>query len=317
MQRYAVVVDPLAAGQDYPVAFAEAGVATVAVLAGPDTLNDPYYAQSWYPTNFAHVHRFDGDLAAMAALLRRYDPLCLIPGAETGVELADALVELVVPGSGHVPGLAAARRDKWAMAQAMGAAGVPQLRQLSSDSPDEVAAWLRATGLDRAALVLKPTKSAGTDNVHVVAAGEDWRPFFDLIYGQVNDLFIRNDAVLVQEFAAGTEYLVDSYSVDGVHALVDVCRYTKLQRGDLIGIYDLVDFLAPDPHRRRPAVAGGGHPAGRRRPPDDHQAGHRHQPHPAHRGAPGARRVRAGVRAGAVRVQRGGQRPAGRHLAQR
>jgi hypothetical protein len=52
--------------------------------------------------------------------------------------------------------------------------------------------------------------------------------------------------VLLEEFAEGTEYLVDSYSVDGRHGLVDVCRYTKLQKGDRIGIYDLVDFLPPD-----------------------------------------------------------------------
>src|SRR4029450_9890186 len=77
-------------------------------------------------------------------------------------------------------------------------------------------------------------------------AGQAWRPYFDQIYGTVNDLAIRNDAVLVQEFAEGTEYLVDSYSVDGRHGLVDVCRYTKVQRGDRIGIYDLVDFIEPD-----------------------------------------------------------------------
>lgn len=52
MQRYAIVVDPLAAGQDYPAAFAEAGVETVAVLASPDTLSDPYYQDSWHPENF-------------------------------------------------------------------------------------------------------------------------------------------------------------------------------------------------------------------------------------------------------------------------
>jgi hypothetical protein len=52
-----------------------------------------------------------------------------------------------------------------------------------------------------------------------------------------------NTAVLVQEYAEGTEYLVDSYSVDGRHELVDVCRYTKISRGDKIGIYRRIDFL--------------------------------------------------------------------------
>lgn len=247
MTRYAVVVDPLGTGAEYPAAFAAEGVEVVAVMSRPDPI--PLYAASWRPENFRHVHVWDGDPAgvpALAELLRGYDPLCLIAGSETGVELAEALVELVVPGTGHVPALAAARRDKWAMAQAVRAAGVPHLRQLCSADRDEIAAWLAGTGLAGEPIVLKPPKSAATDNVHLVAPGEDWRPVFDQIHGHVNEFGLRNDAVLVQEFAAGTEYLVDSYSVDGRHGLVDVCRYSKQQRGDRIGVYDLVDFLPPE-----------------------------------------------------------------------
>ncbi|GIG56174.1 hypothetical protein Lfu02_05460 [Longispora fulva] len=243
MDRCAVVVDPLGTGQEYPAAFADAGVATVAVLSTPEPI--PLYADSWHPENFAAVHVFDGDLAALAGTLRGYDPLCLIAGSETGVELADALVERVLPGTGHVPELAAARRDKWAMATAADAAGLPHLRQLCSADPAEIDRWLKATGLDRVRLVVKPPKSAATDNVHFVDAGADWRGFFDQIYGHTNEFGLRNDAVLVQEYAEGPEFLVDSYSVDGAHGLVDVCRYTKVRRGDRIGVYDLVDFLAP------------------------------------------------------------------------
>jgi len=244
MQRYAVVVDPLGTGQEYPAAFRDAGVEVVAVMSLPEPIR-PYRA-SWHPENFRHVHVFDGDLDGLARTLREYRPICLIPGSETGVELADALVELVVPGTGNVPGLAAARRDKWAMAQAVRAAGLAHLRQICSDDPDEIDRWLRAAGLDGDRVVVKPPKSAATDNVHIVERGADWRPLFDQIYGHVNEFAVHNDAVLVQEFAAGTEYLVDSYSVDGRHGLVDVCRYNKVQRGDRIGVYDLVDFIAPD-----------------------------------------------------------------------
>lgn len=251
--RYAIVVDPLGTGQEYPAAFAEAGVEVVAVLSRPEPI--ALYAASWHPENFRHVHVWDGDPAgvpALAGTLCGYHPLCLIAGSETGVELAEALVQLVVPGTGHRPELAAARRDKWAMAEAVRAAGVPHLRQLCSAEPTEIAAWLADTGLAGDRIVLKPPKSAATDNVHLVAAGEDWRPVFDLILGKMNEFGLRNDAVLVQEFAAGTEYLIDSYSVDGRHGLVDVCRYSKQQRGDRIGVYDLVDFLPAD----HPDVAG-------------------------------------------------------------
>lgn len=245
--RYAVVVDPLGTGSEYPAAFGAEGVEVVAVMSRPEPI--ALYAASWQPGNFRHVHVWDGrpgSVPELAGTLRAYDPVCLIAGSETGVELAEALVELVVPGTGHVPALAAARRDKWAMATAVRDAGIPHLRQLSSDSEAEVAAWLADAGLAGGRIVLKPPKSAATDNVHLVAPGQDWRPVFRQILGHVNEFGILNESVLVQEFAAGTEYLIDSYSVDGVHGLVDVCRYSKVQRGDRIGVYDLVDFLPPD-----------------------------------------------------------------------
>lgn len=243
MQRYAVIVDPLGTGQEYAAEFGAAGVEPVAVLS----LAEPpkMYAASWHPENFRRIHVFDGDLAALADLLRGYQPLCVIPGAEMGVELAEALVELVVPGTGHLPGLAPARRDKWQMALAMHRAGVPYLRQTCSADPGQIERWLRETGLAGQRIVLKPPKSVGTDNVHIVPEGGDWRPFFGQIYGALNTAGGYNEAVLAEEFAAGTEYMIDSYSAGGRHGLVDVCRYTKLQRGDRIGIYDLVDFLPP------------------------------------------------------------------------
>lgn len=244
MQRYAVVVDPVGTGQEYPGAFGAAGVETVAVLSMPEP--PEMYRPSWHPENFSQVHVFDGDLPALADALRAYQPLCVIAGSELGVELAEALVDLVVPGTGHVPRLAAARRDKWAMAQALQEAGLPGLRQTCSADPDEIDRWLTDTGLRGSRLVVKPPKSCGTDNVHIVPEGTDWRPFFGQIYGQPNMAGASNEAVLVEEFADGAEYLIDTYSADGRHGLVDVCRYTKLRRGDRIGIYDLVDFLPPD-----------------------------------------------------------------------
>jgi biotin carboxylase len=244
MQRYAVIVDPFGTGQEYPAAFRAAGVETLAVLTRPRQA-EPARAD-WHPENFAHVYAFDGDLSLLAKELCAWQPICVIPGNESGVELADALVELTVPGTGNVPELSAARWDKCAMAQAVRAAAIPSLRQTCSDDPDEIDRWLRETGLRGKRLVLKPPRSAGGDNVNIVSAGADWRPFFGQVYGQVNKMGLVNEAVLVAEFAEGIEYLIDSYSVDGRHGLVDVCRYTKSRRGDRIGLYDLVDFLPPD-----------------------------------------------------------------------
>jgi hypothetical protein len=251
-RRYAVVVDPVGTGQDYPAAFAAAGVETVAVLSAAEPIH--HFLGSWHPENFAYLHRFDGGLDRLATAVREHHPLCVVAGAETGVELTDALCELVLPGTGNPPappGTPCPRRNKWAMAQAVERAGLPHVRQFCSDDPAATGEWLERTGLAGSRLVLKPPNSGGTDDVHFVAPGEDWRPYFDQIHGKLNTLELRNDAVLVGEYVEGTEYMIDSYSVDGAHGLVDVCRYVKSKRGDRLGLYDLVEFLAPD----HPAVS--------------------------------------------------------------
>jgi hypothetical protein len=79
-----------------------------------------------------------------------------------------------------------------------------------------------------------------------VGSGEDWRGLFDQQRGYVNRFGILTEAVLVQEYAEGTEFIVDLYSVDGRHGLVDVCRYRKHDRGERIAIYDYAEFVPPD-----------------------------------------------------------------------
>jgi biotin carboxylase len=242
--RYVVVVDPLSTGQEYAPAFRSAGLRTVAVLTAAQPI--AAIAGTWHPENFEDVHVFDGDVRWLATLLAQYDPLCVVPGSETGVELCDALVELLLPGTGNVPELSRARRDKWQMAQAVAAAGVEHLRQFCSADADEITRWREEAGLTDRAVVVKPPKSMATDEVHLVGPGEDVRPYVRRILRRRNVAGLPNTSVLVQEHAVGTEYLVDSYSVDGRHGLVDVCRYTKSRRGDRIGLYNRVEFLAPD-----------------------------------------------------------------------
>jgi phosphoribosylamine-glycine ligase len=59
-------------------------------------------------------------------------------------------------------------------------------------------------------IVLKPTKSAGSEGVAFAASIPAARKAFDDIYGNNNVFGEMNDTVLVQEFLAGKEYVVDS-----------------------------------------------------------------------------------------------------------
>lgn len=232
--RSIVVVDPFSAGGAIAPAFARRGVSAIAVLTTEKPLAG--LTSTWNPYDFREIHVLH-DLDELAAKLAVHDPIAVVPGDETGVEAAETLSELIAPGRSNVLTLSSARRDKWQMAVALRTAEVPHLRQISSDSVDEVGAWIRREHLGDSPIVLKPQAGGGANDVFVAMPGDDWRVRFDRILGCVNKRNVRNDKVLVQELAVGTEYEVDTYSIDGEHGLVAVWRYAKERRGDRLGIY--------------------------------------------------------------------------------
>ncbi|MFE9255365.1 ATP-grasp domain-containing protein [Streptomyces sp. NPDC006879] len=244
MQRHVILVDPYSGAAEYANAFRERGIEPVAVLSTPGPLDS--YRRTWSPDTFYRTHCFNGNLSDLVGTVKDYDPVAIVPGNESAVMLVDLLVAELMPGSGNVLELSEARRDKWPMAEVVAAAGIPHLRQIATADPREVSTWIDENELQGWPLVLKPRRSGGTDDVHKVGAGEDWRPYFDRLLGSVNRFDISNDTVLVQEFAPGSEYIVDTYSVDGKFGVVSVSRYSKSAKYDRIGIYDALDYLSPE-----------------------------------------------------------------------
>lgn len=253
MEKYAVIVDayhiPYEDSRGFASAFRNRGVTPIVVLSTPTPIEA--FRPRWFPDDFAEVHYYKGDFESLVKTVEGYDPICIVPGLETGVELAARLVDTLMPEKGNVPGSALAQRDKGEMVAALARAGVPHLKTIRATDPDDVARWIQASGLEGRPLVLKPPKSGGTDSVYRVPGGDDWRPVFDRLLGGLNHYGVINEAVIVQEYATGDEYIVDLYSVSGNHGLVDVCVYAKHNRGVRLGIYDLADFVSPD----KPEVA--------------------------------------------------------------
>jgi len=239
----AVIVDPYSSGALFAAAFSERGVPVVAVVTGPRPPRA--YASSYRPQDFPEIVVFDGDLDAMVARLRSLAPRCVIAGCESGVELAERLAPRVVPERANVPELAPARRDKSQMAAAVAAAGLRVIPQICTADPDEVQAWLERHDLAGLDLVIKPPTSASTDGVIKVPGGAAWRAIFTAQSGRINMFGAADDRLVVQRFVAGTEYLVDTFSHDGVHTVVDVGRYSKIDNGPYMAVYDTMRFVAP------------------------------------------------------------------------
>ncbi|GGX60649.1 ATP-grasp domain-containing protein [Streptomyces hiroshimensis] len=212
-------------------AFIRAGYSCVRVQSSaqpPGVYASSRPALENYVANLVH----DGDLARTVAELRAYDPVAVVPGGEYGVAFADVLSEaLGLPTNGTA--LSRARRDKAEMAEAVRRAGLRAAEQLRAESEQELVDWHRKLG---GRIVVKPLSSAGGDGVAFCDTPEQSAAAFRRIVG-ADDIFSRpNTAVLAQEYLVGTEYIVNTASLDGLHHAAEIWRSSRFS---VNGIRDL------------------------------------------------------------------------------
>ncbi|MEW2625162.1 ATP-grasp domain-containing protein [Streptomyces sp. NPDC048106] len=228
--RTVAVVDADGIGAHLPGALARQGLGCVVVRS--DT-PDAGFARDAGGAGPDVVHA--GDLAATAAALRGRGVDFVVAGTESGVLLADALsAALGTPGNGM--SRPAARRDKYAMARAVAAAGLATAASLVTGSPAELREWARQRG--EWPVVLKPRASAGTDQVHFCHSVEQLDAAFAAISAATDRYGGRNTTVLAQQYLHGEEYFVNTVSRDGVHHVVEIWRYHKALIAGTVPMYD-------------------------------------------------------------------------------
>lgn len=246
-----VIVEPYSSGNMYAPVLRRAGFSTCAVTlrsAAP-------LAASFRAEDFDHHLEYGADDAApitprlldpVLDQLRGLTPVAVVPGEQHGVRLADRLAAELTPERANLPELAAARWHKGAMYAAVAAAGLPVIESLATRDPDEVADWLRDTGLGGRDLVVKPANASGTDSVTMLPGGAGWRPAVTGLAGAVSRHGIQLTDVVVQEYVTGVEYAVDTFSHDGVHTVTDIVRYRKRSVDGRIAIYESMEFVPFD-----------------------------------------------------------------------
>jgi len=145
-----------------------------------------------------------------------------IAGGEAGVDLADALSEIMHlrTNGTEIPN----RRDKKIQQELIKAAGFRSVRQSAGSKFTEVEEFLNT---EHYPVVLKPIESAGSDGVKLCHNFNEAKNHFDSL--MKSQMVNGGDcpAVLCQEFLQGREYVVDHVSRDGIHKTVMVWVYDK------------------------------------------------------------------------------------------
>lgn len=149
----------------------------------------------------------------------------IIPGAEIGVELCDALNQSFGI-TWNDPSKASARRDKFEMQEALSNSGINHINGfISSDLRKTL---VKINNELSYPIVIKPLKSAASDNVYVCQNESVLIDKFNVIVGSKDIFNNYNSSVLVQEFINGTEYVVDTMSIDNEGVICAVWKYTKI-----------------------------------------------------------------------------------------
>lgn len=232
-----MIVDGYSGGVHLAPAFRERGFRCLHLQSASKLwpLVAPTFDFSVFERNFTQ----GGDIDALIADLRKEKIRAVIPGTETGVELADSVGErLGLPTNGTR--LSQARRNKYLMIETCRKAGLPVAAQFCSGHLEDLLAGYRASRLRE--VVMKPLDSAGTDGVYICRNEAEIAEAFRKIIGRDNKLGLKNEKVLLQEFLQGTEYFVDTVSRDGLHAFTDIWRYQKRSINGHDFVYDKNDL---------------------------------------------------------------------------
>ncbi|MEU0520240.1 ATP-grasp domain-containing protein [Streptosporangium sp. NPDC006007] len=233
----AVLVDAYTTGNHLPPAFDKLGVDVIHVQSTPELMT------SMMPpdlTLYRAVVPY-GTPEQTAARLAEYQPICVIPGQEPGVRLADELSErLGLPTNGTE--LSAARRDKYEMIEAL-RAKVRCADQFKSDNAQALVEWAESRG--RYPVVVKPLSSAASEGVAVCRSPEEVRKAAEAVLGTRNIFLEANDEVLIQSFLPGEEYMVDTVSYAGRRYVTGVWEYRKRLRGTH-RVYDQETLVSPE-----------------------------------------------------------------------
>ena len=136
MNRPVVIIDPLEAGIELAPIFKARGIPTIAVTF--QTPDCPGFGTQIQTSDFVEVIP---DQPNLVEVLRKYNPIAVIPGTEEGVPLADHLTEILTPQFANDPQKSLNRLHKAFMQKALQEAGVPALKTLNTSSEKEVETW--------------------------------------------------------------------------------------------------------------------------------------------------------------------------------
>lgn len=249
MKKPIVIIDPLSSGAELAPAFNKRNIPVIAVTL--NKLNCDGFATTVNHNQFIEVI---ANQRGLADILASKSPLAIIPGTDRAVAIADELAAHLTPHYANAVDKALNRIDKALMQQALVDAGIPAIKTLATACKKTAQKWLEQNQLTHSALIIKPPRSAGSDNVFHIDANGDWQSKFDRVLTEPTKINgEKNNVVVIQQQVSGIELAIGTISVAGKHYLSHLIQYKKHSFNGRETIYDYVEFIGYD-HKKHHAL---------------------------------------------------------------
>lgn len=173
-------------------------------------------------------------------------PDIVLHGLDTGAKLADFLAFTFKLPTANDYATVLSRRDKYYMTETIREKGLRAIKQIRATSCDDALAWIAKTeGVDFP-IIVKPLESGSSEGFYVCNSEADLRRAFVKEIKKDNFFGIFNEALLVQEYIRGIEYVVNTVGRDDNHFVTELCEYVKYITPEGSSLYRAVKFLPLD-----------------------------------------------------------------------
>ena len=168
-------------------------------------------------------------------MVRKYDPLLVVPGSEKGVILATKLANDLNLLCNPIENLdSMTLKDK--MQERLAEKGLRHIRGRRISSIEEAVDFYDEEGLKE--VVVKPIYGAGSVGVRVCINKEEMIRALEEVLDDVNIFGYSDVDFVVQERIDGEEYIVNTVSCAGTHRVTTIWKYAKIKTPEGGHIYD-------------------------------------------------------------------------------
>lgn len=173
--------------------------------------------------------------------------IMVISESDAGVSTAERIQTAL--GIKRSNGISPHLRNKFEQNQRAAVKGLPIVAQKLASDWSEAEQFIHDLWNDPDAVkkcIIKPYRGVASDGVHLCTSISEAKACFDELlgsprYGTVGG---KQESVLVQEFADGNEYAVDTVTCDGVTKVVALWRYVKFPANGAPFVYQCSELVS-------------------------------------------------------------------------